>query len=106
MGRRQLHESARPFPKPYESIFCGIETFIDSYQVVANHLAQPIRHPVLPVCHTLVYCFKYAMRSRRSSALGTLKLMLLSGTITSGSLNHFSSVASFHVAPEFFKPAE
>ena len=55
---------------------------------------------------TSCYFFRNAMRSLRSSAFGTLKLILLSGTIRSGSLNHFSSVASFQVTPEFFKPLE
>lgn len=32
--------------------------------------------------------------------------MLLSGTIKSGSVSYFSSVASFHVNADLFKPAE
>ena len=62
--------------------------------------------PPWPVENYCRDCIRNAIRSLRSSALGTLKLMLLSEIIKSGLLSHLSSVVSVQVMPELFNPFE
>jgi Na+-translocating ferredoxin:NAD+ oxidoreductase RnfE subunit len=67
--------------------------------------AEALALPKTPA-GSVLHRFKKAMMSRLSCALGTLKDILFSGTIASGSVSHFSSVESFQIRPELFSPAE
>jgi hypothetical protein len=100
--RPQLPEGARLFSQPQQSVLCEKEPLVNSDQIVANHLVQPI-------AHLITFNLLLLQISDQIPALLRLwnpMLMLLSFTTKSGSLSHLSSVVSVHAIPEFFNPGE